>query len=105
MAKSKYKGILDRIISKAVIMTSLTDANKNLDVGTKLIQKATCLAILEPAFKYMEKSKDENLQKVAIEYKQAIQILKDEGVIETVNNIEDLLDGQNNENSDDKAQG
>jgi len=88
-ANKKYQELLNKVISKAILMNTTTEHNEDLDDKVKVVQKATSLSILEPLFDYMEESGNEEVKKLVGRYKSHIKTLKDHGVIQDIDNIEE----------------
>lgn len=91
MKKKTAKEILVEIIGRANAMTALTEANKDLSEQTKVIQKATALTLIEPAFGFMEESGSKDMKSLVESYKKIIVILQESGVLQTVSNAKEAI--------------
>ena len=90
--EKKYEKLVNAVMSKAISMTLLTERNEGLAEQTKIIQKATAISIIEPLFDYMEQ-KDETLKNIVVDYKKAIKILQEHGILQPIENVDEYLKG------------
>ena len=88
---NKYKKLLDTVVSKALIMNATTEFNDDVHDRDKVIQKATSLSLMEPLFDYMEENGNDAMKQLVIKYKKHIATLKKNGVIQTIDNIEEHI--------------
>ena len=86
--KETLEDILNHMIAKAIAMNLATGSNEKLSDNIKIAQKATALVILEPAFEYMENIEDTDMKYVVEGYRNALDTLKNEGLIKKVKNEE-----------------
>jgi len=88
----KYKDLLDSVIEKAVVMNASTEMDAKLDDNFKVIQRATSLCILEPIFDYMSENGNDAMKDIVSKYKKHLDILKANGVIESIDDIQTHID-------------
>ena len=90
-AKVTPEDILKDIIDKAIAMNAITEFDEELEEKFKLIQKATSLTILEPAFDYIEENGDKDMGLLVKNYKKTLEIFEKNGVIRMVDSVKEEI--------------
>ena len=88
MSKINPENILKEMIGKAIAMNMMTEHNDDLEDKIKVLQKATAITILEPAFDYMDETGNDHTRATVKHYKEYLDILKEHKIIETIDDVE-----------------
>lgn len=88
--KIDHKEVLLKVINRAIGFNAITDLNKELSAETKVIQRATSLSILQPAFEFMKALGSKEMEKLVDKYMKDIDYLCEKGVIKEVDILEQL---------------
>jgi hypothetical protein len=84
------KEVLLKVIKMAIGLNAVTDVNEDLSAKVKVIQRATSLSILQPAFEFMKETGNEKMEKLVDKYMKDIDYLCEKGIIKEVDILEEI---------------